>query len=272
MDAANGTDAGPDFDGGPDFDAGPGMDAGPGSDAGPEVDAGADAGPSGVALDDFCDMFAPIVCEGVASCCSRAPGSWDRTTCIANYQDVCGEMTQRVRDYAFLDWDPVAATAALAQGQAYIDACDPMIQSWLLDLEDGYLAPIDGNRARGAVCTPSSTTNTYELLASALSCQPGLRCIKGAGEVWNCLDPAALGQPCSSAFDCASTSARCERDLNPFRGTCGAPGEAIGSLCYAADECESLVCRPDPGTLPNRCQAATQDNIYCVEGLGLPDS
>ncbi len=260
LDAGIGTDAGQLPDGG--LDAGPGVDAGPGSDAGGDAgaDAGGDAGP-GVTIDEFCPMFVDLVCGSVRTCCSRAPAGWDDASCRTRYTDVCAQTTQRVRDYAYLEWDDAAAHRALAEGAAYIATCATDIQDWYIDL-DGFFAPINGTRGRGVECTPTNDTNTYEVLAAILSCQPGLRCIRGSGR-WNCLDPSPNGMPCSLAFDCADPTARCTRRV--FNAVCESPGEETGSICATADECESLVCRG------LRCEPATQDNVYCLEGVGLPD-
>ncbi|MBX3276189.1 MAG: hypothetical protein KF729_38405 [Sandaracinaceae bacterium] len=230
----------------------------PGEDGAPP---GADAAPR-VPLDAFCDEYVRIVCDAVARCCPRAPAEWDQSTCRTNTRSVCNQMTQRVRDYAFLEWDEVAAHRTLAQGQAFVDdSCSTEVQGWYLDL-DGYFGAIRGNRAAGAVCTPASTTDTYEVLAAVLSCQDDLRCIRGSRGDWNCLAPSTNGQACSLAFDCADPNARCERRI--LDGVCAVPGEELNSLCILPDECASLVCQG------GRCVERTRNTVYCPDNVGLP--
>lgn len=239
------------------------MDAGPMADAGGDpVDAGAERLP----VTEFCQRYVDIVCDGVRDCCSRVPDpseDWDQTTCRRTASDQCGATIGLVLARDYLEWDEEAAYRALTEGQAFIDdSCNPNVQDWYIDL-DGFFSPIRGTRAAGEECTPSDTRSTTEILASVLSCEDGLRCIRGTGR-WSCISPSELGDPCSFAFDCADTGARCTGGL--FSKTCQIPGEAEGASCLLADQCESLICRSA------RCQPVTRDAVYCLEGAGLPDA
>lgn len=237
----------------------PGVHTGGGMDAGGDVDAG----PIGIALEEFCPTIADYFCDAVERCCmgGTPPMSYDRSTCVDNATVGCSNIygaTARSQ----LDYDPVAALATLEAGRAYLTSCSLEITDWYLR-RDGFYGGIVGTIAAGELCTPRDEEDQTEVIVAILSCVEGHVCQRLMRGTWRCFSPGAPGASCTLASDCAT--GRCTRD-GVRLGVCSDPGESAGSPCITSHECISIYCMRT-GAFTGECAAQSVDGAYCPSTL-----
>lgn len=261
------------------------QDAGP-SGGGAPGGGGQDAGPTPVALADFCDLLARAQCTRAQTC-----GHIDATrfdACVRARLVVCNDPTFAGAAYAGLvTFDGLQARRCLDEHPAFScvvafgELNEPCYSVFVPDAGIGQRCSQDLRSCREGLCRVDSSNvcaacQAFAQLNESCSgrvCQSDLRCVGDAG-MQTCVARLSDGASCSSPGQCASGQCVTRLDGGTFCGglTAGEPCETFGgAVCEPASYCAGAQYRLDATqgltvVTTGLCAPRTSDGGTCVYG------
>jgi hypothetical protein len=209
--------------------------------------------PDSVPMEDYCKLLNQIACAGAMGCCT------DRTTTYSS-QEACEKanlcesslgliFASNEMATGVLKYDAAKAATQLRQKAEYTKACGTIKQS-------NNLQPfLIGTKAIGADCSANADD-----VASAYTCQPGLRCTLS--------DPELLpdARTCMASPSTVSVGQR-----NGYGEACATNEDCRTGLCQngtcAVDTNKSFCVPIEKPTTPSNSAAVLQSlTVYCPYG------
>lgn len=201
-----------------------------------------------IELDQFCPIYADIVCRAHLDCCPTPMVSYD--DCLSAVAGDCQEGLVPLATDPRTGYSPDAAARVVAQGSALAASCDLGIVDFFVR-RDGLQGALAGTVEPGGACmdaTGFEAPAMWSCTDLTQSCRPG-------APSWRCAPRSPAGEACFIDFDCQEGT-YCDALVIGIMGTCRPQG-ATAATCTKDTQCQSLICEG------GSCLARDVTNTYC---------